>query len=70
MKIQAQLGHEDVRTTLQVHGHLFEGHEDATAAAMDAAIAAAPGMGPRWNGGPTGSGSALVTPDLRERSWR
>jgi integrase len=42
-QIQAQLGHEDVRTTLQVYGHLFEGHEDATAAAMDAAIAAAPG---------------------------
>lgn len=44
-QIQAQLGHEDVRTTLQVYGHLFEGHEDVTAAAMDAAIAAASG----WN---------------------
>jgi integrase len=42
-QIQAQLGHEDVRTTLGVYGHLFEGHEDVTAAAMDAAIAAAPG---------------------------
>ena len=69
-QIQAQLGHEDVRTTLQVYGHLFEGHEDVTAAAMDAAIAAASGMEPRWNGGPTGGGSALVAPDLRERPWR
>jgi len=45
-QIQAHLGHEDVRTTLQVYGHLFEGHEVATAAAMDAAIAAASGWNP------------------------
>ena len=41
--IQAQLGHEDVRTTLSIYGHLFEGHEDITVAAMDAAITAARG---------------------------
>lgn len=42
-QIQAQLGHEDVRTTLSIYGHLFPGHEDSTAAAMDAAIASARG---------------------------
>jgi integrase len=38
-RIKAQLGHEDIRTTLSVYGHVFEGQEDVTAAAMDAAIA-------------------------------
>lgn len=40
-QIQAHLGHEDVRTTFSVYAHLFEGHEVATATAMDAAITAA-----------------------------
>ena len=43
---QAQLGREDVRVTLSTYGHLFEGHESATATTMDAAITAATGWGP------------------------
>ena len=39
--IQTRLGHSDVRTTLQVHGHLYEGWDDAAADALDVAFGSA-----------------------------
>jgi integrase len=60
-QIQAHLGHDDVRTTLSIYPHLFEGHEDATAAAMDASIAAASG----WN--PDGPVATLAVAGARSR---
>jgi integrase len=39
-QIAARLGHEDVRVTLSVYGHLFDAHDDVTTDAMDRAIAA------------------------------
>jgi site-specific recombinase XerD len=37
--IQARLGHGDIRTTLQLYGHLFEGYDETAAEAMDNAFA-------------------------------
>lgn len=37
--IQARLGHGDIRTTLQLYGHLFEGYDETAAEAMDSAFA-------------------------------
>jgi len=39
--IQTRLGHSDVRTTLQVYGHLYEGWDDAAADALDIAFGSA-----------------------------
>jgi integrase len=39
-QIAARLGHEDVRVTLSVYGHLFDAHDDRTTEAMDRAIRA------------------------------
>ena len=38
-QIAACLGHEDVRVTLSVYGHLFDSHDDRTTDAMDRALA-------------------------------
>jgi integrase len=35
-QIKTLLGHEDIRTTLNIYGHLFPSTEDALAAALDA----------------------------------
>lgn len=37
--IQARLGHDDIRTTLQQYRHLFEGYDDTAADAIDVAFA-------------------------------
>ena len=37
--IQARLGHADVRTTLSVYGHMFEGYDDRSAEALDRVFA-------------------------------
>jgi integrase len=40
IEVQARLGHKDVRITLQVYSHLFEGADQAAADALDALQAA------------------------------
>jgi integrase len=40
-QIQERLGHASITTTLNRYGHLFDGHDDALIAGLDAAIAAA-----------------------------
>jgi integrase len=48
--IQARLGHESAKTTLDVYGHLFPDEEDRTRTAIDAVLGAPCGESVGWSG--------------------